>query len=273
MMQYRYVAKERLKKADALLSTADADDLTYACLELRKCIEALSYELLTGYLAEAPLKALEVWQPDKVMKELLRIDPTADHSTRIRFKREGQNGEPDGEWKDLGEDRRMKAAWATKAYQQLGNYLHVPTIKQQRAGASLDLDQVRDRATRIRDTLARILGATIWNANFSVSVSFSCSNCEAPIKRRSEVLKKAEPIECGNCGQLFDAEPRPNDSYFFAPRSFAWECLHCHAPRQIMQGHAKDGADVSCPKCNDSVILRREEQWVLEREADKPASG
>src|SRR4051812_14371084 len=40
--QYRYLAKERLAKATELLKTGAEDDLTYACLELRKCIEALS---------------------------------------------------------------------------------------------------------------------------------------------------------------------------------------------------------------------------------------
>ena len=128
--QYRYLAKERLAKATALLKTGDEDDLIYTCLELRKCIEALSYQLLGGYLSEVPLKASEAWQPDKVMKELLRIDPEADHSVRIRMRPEGPDGEPDGKWTELGEDRRFKARWAAKAYHQLGNFLHVPTIKQ-----------------------------------------------------------------------------------------------------------------------------------------------
>lgn len=67
--QYRYLAKQRPAKATDLLVSGDEDNLTYACIELRKCIEALSYELLMGYLSEVPLKALETWQPDKVMKE------------------------------------------------------------------------------------------------------------------------------------------------------------------------------------------------------------
>jgi hypothetical protein len=56
--QYRYLAKQRLAKATDLLASGDEDNLTYACLELRKCIEALSYELLMGYLSEVPLRPL-----------------------------------------------------------------------------------------------------------------------------------------------------------------------------------------------------------------------
>ena len=56
-MQYRSLAKEHLKKATFLLGADDVDQLPYACLELRKCIEALSYELLAGYLSEASVKS------------------------------------------------------------------------------------------------------------------------------------------------------------------------------------------------------------------------
>lgn len=104
-MQYRYLAKESLKKATTLLAGQDADQLPYACLELRKCIETLSYELLTGYLAEASMKVIETWQPDKVMKELVRIDPGAEHNSFLRMRQEGPDGEPAGDWINLGEDR------------------------------------------------------------------------------------------------------------------------------------------------------------------------
>lgn len=177
---YRYLAKQRLAKATDLLASGDEDNLTYACLELRKCIEALSYELLMGYLSEVPLKALETWQPDKVMKELLRADPNADQTSRIRMRREGADGAPDGDWMDLGEDRRLKTRWATKAYHQLGSFLHVPTIKQSRSDEPLDMEAIRRRVELIRAQLAHVLGATIWNANFSVSVTVPCTECEAP---------------------------------------------------------------------------------------------
>jgi hypothetical protein len=41
----QHLAKNRLAKATKLLGTPDEDDLVYACLELRKCIDAISYEL------------------------------------------------------------------------------------------------------------------------------------------------------------------------------------------------------------------------------------
>ena len=91
-IQYRLLAREHLKKSAALLQADDADRLAYACLELRKCIEALAYEILIGYLAEVSTKVIETWQPDMVMKELVRIDPGADKNSFLRMREEGSNG-------------------------------------------------------------------------------------------------------------------------------------------------------------------------------------
>ncbi|MCK1339953.1 hypothetical protein IVB38_29105 [Bradyrhizobium sp. 38] len=263
-MQYRFLAKEHLKKATSLLATHDVDQLPYACLELRKCIEALSYELLTGYLAEASMKVIETWQPDKVMKELVRIDPGAERNSFLRMRREGTDGGPSGDWMNLGEDRRPKAAWVTKSYHQLGSFLHVQTIKQQREGVAFDAATCRDRAVQIAEELARILEASIWNANFAVSVTFDCAECEAPIKRRSEVLETGGVIECGHCGQLYDAEVGGNGSYLFVPHSFSWDCDGCGTKREIAQSKARDGLDVSC-QCGGRTTLKRQIQWTLEK--------
>lgn len=266
--QYRYLAKQRLAKATELLASGDDDELIYACLELRKCIEALSYELLLGYLSEVPLKMLETWQPDKVIKELLRTDPSADQSSRIRTRREGPDGEPDGDWKEVGEDRRLKMPWVAKAYHQLGGFLHIPTVRQSRERAFIDAEIIRQRVEPIRVQLAHVLDATVWNANFSVSVTIYCTECDAPIKRRSSILEKAEPIECGNCGQLFDAERQPNGAYFFVAHSYSWTCKACGEPRSIAQGKARPGADVSCPKCGDGATLRVEQTLALVRDVE-----
>ncbi|MGY8678573.1 hypothetical protein Q2941_12295 [Bradyrhizobium sp. UFLA05-153] len=264
-MQYRWLAKQHLENAGKLLAAGDSDRLTYVCLELRKCIEALSYEILTGYLAEASLKVIETWQPDKVMKELVRIDPWADQSSFLRWRREGSGGEPDGERRNLGEDRRPKAAWVTKSYHQLGSFLHVPTVRQQRNGLVFDAAACRERSTLIHDELKRILEPSIWNANFSESVTYHCT-CEAAIKRRIAALASG-PIECGNCGQLYDVEPRRNGSYAFIAHSFSWDCKLCGEKQEILQSMAREGLDISC-KCGDRATLKLRSRWIVDREAD-----
>jgi hypothetical protein len=263
-MDYRSIAREKLAKATQLLSSNESDNLAHACLELRKCIEALCYDLLGVYLKEVPLRALEVWQPDKVMKELLRIDPQAHSTTRIRMRREGHDGSPDSAWRDLGEDRRLKPKFAEKAYQQLSNFIHVPTIKQLQVGKCADESIIRERAQRIRDKLAHTLAATIWNANFGGFYTFNCTECESPIARRQSVLDMGEDVECGNCGQQYDVEKEPDGKLRFIARSYSWECAACGERREIAQRLAKDGLDVSC-RCGDVAFLRAVIGWHLER--------
>jgi hypothetical protein len=53
-LEYRQLAREALDKAKLLMDSGDGDNLVYACLELRKCLEAIAYGLLLGYLAEVP---------------------------------------------------------------------------------------------------------------------------------------------------------------------------------------------------------------------------
>jgi hypothetical protein len=264
-LHYRYIAKRQLEKATALLETNDDDKLKYACLELRQCLEALAYELLTGYLKEVPLKALATWQPAKVMKELLRIDPRADRTAGLRMRRDGHDGEPDGQWIDLGEDRRMDAKRLAKGYHQLGSFLHVPTIKQVQQDEPFDATAAREKATELKNEIQHVLDAQIWNANFSVSVAFDCSLCKALIKRRVSVLAMGNDVECGNCGQLFCPEKQTNGSYHFIPRCFDWNCDVCAAPQSLAQGQAQDGLDVSCSHCKDPVTLRVRQQWELVR--------
>jgi transcription elongation factor Elf1 len=271
--QYRHVAKQRLAKAIELRNTNDDDDLTYACLELRKSIEALSYDRLLSYLAEVPLKPLAVWQADKVMKELLRIDPTSDKSSHIHVKREaGEDGSPKGKRRYLGEDRRWNTQEASKAYQQLGHFLHVPTIKQSRNEEPPDKAMIRERANEIKAKLQHVLASRIYNVNFSESVTFACIVCEAPIKRQTRVLETNAKIECGNCGQKFIGEPVDERSYSFIPASFRWNCQVCETEQELIESSAKDGLKITCPQCEDAATLRWVQRWELVRDAnDQPA--
>jgi hypothetical protein len=261
---YRFLAKQRLAKATSLLTSNDDDDLIYACLELRKCVEALAYNLLTGYLHEVPLSAFETWQPDKVMKELLQVDPSADRSATISMQREATATEPAGPWRLLGEDRRLKAPRLAKMFHQLGNSLHVPTIRQMEKAAVVDFTLVRKRAQQIRDELDHVLSAKIWNANFSVSVTVECMECRTPIKRQAAYLEKVKQVRCGGCGQAFKVEP-DGQEFYFEPVYFWWTCDGCGDLRELAESKAKPGLDVTCPKCKTAAVIASITSWRVQQ--------
>jgi ribosomal protein S27E len=270
--QYRYLARDALARAKKLIASGDSDNLTYACLELRKCLEALAYDQLLAYLAEVPLKALATWQPDKVIKELLRVDPRADASSQLSMQREAGDGQPAEPWVYIGEDRRLKADRIAKMYPQLGSFLHVPTIKQSQANKKVEEADIRSRIEKMIDELDHVLSGSIFNVSFGVSVTFQCV-CESPIRRRDKFLKSGEIIECGNCGQHFHAEPSPDArEYEFIPTAFLWNCQACGVERRIYDSAAKEGLDVSCPECGDVAHLKFAQKWVFVRKADEKAA-
>lgn len=265
--EYRFLAKEHLSKAEKLLATRGDDELIYACLELRKCVEAIAFETFTSYLEEVPLRAFEVWQPDKVIKELIRIDPEAGTTRTLSMQRSASDTEPAGDWKEIGEDRRLKANRASKIFNSLGFHLHVPMIKQIRQGRK-DLSGLRASAEKYCAELKHVLSATIWNANFGTTVTVSCTECETPIKRKVEVLREERQIECGNCGQHFNVS-KTNDEWFFEPILFYWHCDGCGKQREIAESKARANLDVSCPDCKHPAILASVTSWRV-KQAPKP---
>jgi transcription elongation factor Elf1 len=264
MSTYFSETKEYFRKATNRLATGDEDDLIYACLELRKCIEAYCYNLLSSYLSEAPLRAVETWQPDKVLKELLAIDSKLESTSTFRMRVDDDGSGKPGKWMSLGEDRRLPISYIRKSYNALGNFLHVPTIKQVNTGRSLQAEQIRETAEAIRERLATVLAPGRIVSSIGQFCKFNCSECEAPIARRIEFLDAGGEVECGNCGQQFDTERVTDGQMKFVPRAFSWECEKCNVLRQIPQSRARDGLDVSCPECGQQAALRSEQRWMLD---------
>jgi DNA-directed RNA polymerase subunit RPC12/RpoP len=269
---YRDLAQQRLRKAKELLSLQDDDSLIYACLELRKCVEALSYKMLQSYLREVPLVAFGSWQPDKVLRELLRVDPKADVSRTISMQRAETETEPAGEWVTLGEDRRLSAKRAHKMFHQLGSFIHVPTIRHMERSKLPEVGEVRATALQICEELEHVLSAKIWSTGFvAVAITFTCGHCAAPVRRPVSVLTDGGEVECGNCGNLHEvSHDQAADEWYFALKAFDWKCAGCGTPRRIPQNEARGGLDVSCPDCKHRAFLKSTIRWEV-GQAAKPA--
>jgi predicted RNA-binding Zn-ribbon protein involved in translation (DUF1610 family) len=268
--EYRMIARERLAKATALLAPNDNDSLIYACLEMRKCVEALAYDLLQLYLHEAPTKAFEVWQPDNVIKELLRIDTSADKSSRLSMQREATATEPAGEWKYIGEDRRLKVKRMQKIFNAMGSYIHVPTIRQLKESPEPDYAAIRKSVVKMRDELQHIVSAKMWGFHFNKFVTFHCSQCETPIKRTEKVLEASNQVECGNCGQFFNVSKDEPGEWYIDPVFFSWNCQKCNVLRELPQSEAKVGLDVTCPECKEFAFLSSVTSWRVNHRKDEP---
>lgn len=101
-------------------------------------IEALAYDRAQAFAAEMPPSEYDTWQPRKLLQVLLDIDPLADKDSTITFGIEPEYGVLPDKMQLLGSEKVLNAATLKKHYDALGNYLHMPTVRQLREGKGLD---------------------------------------------------------------------------------------------------------------------------------------
>jgi hypothetical protein len=68
-MHYRALARQALQKAKLELDSGDPDRLEYAALQLRKALEAVTYERAQLYGTESPGIDYRTWQPPQAIKK------------------------------------------------------------------------------------------------------------------------------------------------------------------------------------------------------------
>lgn len=262
-----------LKRAKELLSDNNDQDLKYVALELRMCIEGIVYEDLQSYPKDClPEKALTTWQPDRVVKYILSVDPNYLNNGVLILAPKGQIIDPDGEvqlekMRDLGaglpEEWRkftqtnLNRKITKKMYHSLGSALHVPTLRQKEAGVSLE----KQRATceeivlAIEARLAANLGAfTLW-----ANLAHECVQCS--ISNVFHVLKSIEPTEqlfdcCGEgCNAQYAAVEVSKDTYDVRPWGQTYKCDTCDEFFIIWERELRLANRVRCSSCGELHVI------------------
>lgn len=88
-----------LNRARKLLENEDDTILRYVCLELRFCIESITYEKLKTYIKRLPFSIIEKWQPPQAIKALRELEPLADEDFELFIFPESSSGVP--HWRRL----------------------------------------------------------------------------------------------------------------------------------------------------------------------------
>ena len=264
---YRALAKDHFKQATYALASGKDDQLIYACLELRSCIEALSYGLLLAYHKELAASAFKSWTPRQVLGELEEADPKANVTRELRYGRQERHGERAKIMRSLGVDHRMNPKWANKAYNALSNFLHVPTVTQLARDPDALRTKMRDRCEKCVKVLRPIVNSKIWHDTFGQFYAFKC-DCGFEVKRRTEVLKTKREATCWNCGQIFDVDRFDGDSPFVVPRAALWDC-QCGHENRLAFHLLKDKLEVACDACNLRAVVRS--TWRVDQLDSNPS--
>lgn len=238
-----------LGRAKRSLAQGTDEDLRYACLELRFCMEALAYEKLRDYEDRVPAELLETWQPRIMMRALLELEPgsASDRMTRIRV--ENPDGTP-GQIVLEGHHRALPLKVVKKHYDRLGSFLHVPTLKMQRDPAGL-----RNRYDSLRNTVETVVTllepavASGFSGHMAELFDFECLGCEQRSLTNATVARTSGIAACIHCGLEHQVKTREDGRPEFTHDFLSATCANCSKDIPLPVGSMRVGMTFSCPEC------------------------
>jgi DNA-directed RNA polymerase subunit RPC12/RpoP len=252
----RQKARDALARARELLAAGDEPSVRHACLELRFCIEYVTYDHLVAYLAEVPDDTVKKWTPKQVIDALRDVDPNADQTVAIAVGLEDEPGVPAKDMQWLGEDRRFSVRWANANHNALGNFLHAPTLEQIESGKVASLSTMLKKATEVVDTLTAILDSTVFRVNFGQFYQLDCPECGKTIKRRAGTFTE-NGIVCrtSGCGATFDVIAASGQQVHFRMHLSRYRCPTCKTSNTVGKHQVQPGVTVECPTCYSRATI------------------
>lgn len=209
-ISYRGRSKERVESARRHLESEDDARLVYACLDLRLAIESLTYDLVKLYSIDLSDSVITTWEPHKLFKELLILDPDADAGLTLTIAgKDGSFEAPDAiEFKE----HRLSAKWAQKMHRALGYFLHERLLRELEAGKDSSFHTMRRKVEEAIVELDAIHSSSGFNLRFRQAPKFQC-RCGEMLSGFVARTRKTAPVKCGACGTQFVIERTGRDEF------------------------------------------------------------
>jgi len=251
-MNYRSDARRYLNRCQEELQTGDHERLKYAVLELRMAMEALTYDRALAYKDEFPPTEYETWQPRKVMSVLLDIDPNADKDSSLAVGIEKEYSVPPPAMNSLGSEKVLNMSTLKKHYDALGSYLHIQSIKQVRAGKSLNFGKIRSRCEEIAAFIEAVLSSRVFNVTLGSFATLDCMKCGKPIRKRIPYGHEAVHAQCYECCASYTIVNIGDGQVKWKPEQREVECVNgnCKCKIFVWFREMEVGRCWICPNCN-----------------------
>lgn len=250
-----------MARAQTLLTSPTPENLRYAALELRLCIEALTYEKLRSFSSLVPEEILKTWQPPQAVKALLEFEPLADQTFTIFAGVEEEYGKPASTMQFVGKHTSLRLNWLRKHYHKLGNLLHAPA-----AGAKSEPTntQVAEYLAEVVADLEAPLSSNITGGSIREVFSFNCTKCQNLVVCNTQAVRKSRRAVCLNpqCKAEYFASISEEGSATFELMVTTFECTKegCDGKLSIENRKLDIGVEFSCPVCGlKHTIIHR--QW------------
>jgi uncharacterized protein YuzE len=254
--RFRELARNNLHRAQMELKSGDRYRLTYAALELRLALEALTYDRALAFRKEFPPEEYKGWQPRTVIEVLKDIDPLIVESSIIGFSEEGTSGETPESRKSnsLGTDRVLTIAEIKEHYGALGSYLHTPSLKKALSEQIPDEAKFRDRCQKIAEIIQSVLNSKTYNVTLGEFTHLSeCVNseCKKPIHNRIPSGADSFEAKCHSCGAEYVVTCSAGTDMLWAPKCIYAPCSNatCSEQMALWPHEIKSGTHWRCRSC------------------------
>lgn len=248
---------KHLQRARELIDSGSAGDLQYAALELRLCLEAMTYDKLSSFGKYLPKSLLErTWQPPQLLKAMMQLDGNADQSFKLFMGEQVTPGVPAPAEKMqlVGEHKAFGVAWLRKHYNKLGSMLHL-----QPSGVTSD-DERRNALVAIAGEIEEAQKGSILGMWMGETISFDCDLCGQRSTVSSHYARTTKSAYCMNpdCELEYAAHLEGNE-IILSPRSVTAPCRACGHENRLRPSDLKDGMRFTCPACKREHLIRC--QW------------
>jgi predicted RNA-binding Zn-ribbon protein involved in translation (DUF1610 family) len=247
--------REHLRRAKELFATGQSADLLYAALELRLCLEAMTYEKLGSFEKHLPQSFLDrTWQPPQLLKAMAQFDRRADKSFTLAIGVEPAPGVPVdlAAMKFIGEHKAFGLGWLRKHYNKLGSPLHL-----QRKNTVTDELKLRADLEGIADEIENAQTGSILGSWIGQLISFECHLCKEQVTVSRDFIEAEHRAVCLNpaCEAEYSAEVE-GDGAAIAIRAVDFPCTSCGEQIIVQTRHLASGFRVPCPACKRKHVIR-----------------
>jgi hypothetical protein len=250
-IDYRNRARRSLARARTELNSNDEERLSYAVLELRFAMEAITYDRAQAFKDELPYQEYSTWQPRKVIAVLAGIDPSIMKSSTLRIGREDQLGVRSTNMNPLGTEFVLTAEDVKDHYDALGSGLHIPTMAQFQNDKLPNPVAVRGRCEEVVSIVDRVLSSNVWNSTLGVSSHIDCFRCKNPMLRRMPHGVKTLKAVCFECKAEYTVEEEAGGQVLWTSVMDEAPCANtdCTGKVPLWPDEVKSGTYWTCKEC------------------------
>jgi hypothetical protein len=255
-----------LKRAKALLATGDEPSLRYAALELRICMELITYEKLRDYSSMIPEAVLEKWQPPQAVKALLEFEPHADQSYVLAFGRQSAPGVPAETMTILGEHKSLNYKWLRKHYNKIGNALHAEA----KPKTTLKAADRREYLEAVIADLEPVVASHLHGTPIRRVFTCRCERCDDLVVVNVETAERTGKAKCFKPGceaeyNVKIAEDKRTCKFLLIQATFT--CIKCEAPIFLPPHELAEDRSFTCRTCNTLHTIVGK-NWVYEAKVE-----